>query len=334
MSVIEIGDIKARPGELKYGKLQCEPLPDAAETFIPLTVLNGVEEGPVLWIGATMHGCEIPGIEVIRRLTREVLDPQNLRGAIIGAAPLNPYGFRLRQHIVPQDGGNINAKFPGDPEGTISERIAHILYTEALPQCDYVIDFHANVWGGTEFMCATLCEDRDVLRRTLEMAEAFGFPLVQITRDMWNYDKSLIAWAQDMGKPAILPEPLRQSGWTQASIRASVCGVLNVMKWAGMIEGEIEPQTEIKVVGGHYASVNVRTRKSGIMDVLVEGGDWVEKGDLLAIVRDPWGNELDRVICPVRACVRSMHGEQIVYAGQIVGTLLEPRRRAELWGIE
>jgi predicted deacylase len=165
------------------------------------------------------------------------------------------------------------------------------------------------------------------------MGEAFGFPLVQITRDMWSYDKSLIAWAMDMGKPAILPEPLRQGGWTRASLRASIRGVLNVLKWAGMIDGHIEPQSEIGITGGYFTFQDVRTRKSGIIDILVPAGEWIAEGDVLGVVRDPWGNELDRVVSPVRAAVRSMSSNQIVYAGQIVGTLMVPRERVEIWGV-
>ena len=332
MSAIEIGDVRAEPGELRHGKLQLERLPDGAETFIPLTVLNGASEGPVLWLGATIHGNEVPGIEVIRRLTREILDPQALKGAIIGAGPLNPYGMRLREHVVPQDGGNINAKFPGDPEGTISERVAHVLNTQALPKCDLALDFHSSTMFGTEFMCVATCDDPGVMRRTLEMAEVFGFAPAQITRDMWGYDKALISWAMDMGKPALLPEPLRQGGWTKASLNASVRGVLNVMKWAGMVDGEIEPQTEIALSGGYFTFKDVRTRKSGILDILVEGGSWVDENQVLGVVRDPWGNDLDRVVSPVRAAVRSMSTHHVVYAGQIVGTLLVPGSKEEIWG--
>ena len=332
MTVIEIGDVKAEPGELKHGKLQLERLPDWGETFVPLTVLNGTSEGPVLWVGATIHGSEVPGIEVIRRLTREVLDPKELRGAIIGAAPLNPYGFRHREHTVPMDGGNINSKFPGDPEGTISERVAHVLNTQALPKCDLALDFHSSTMFGTEFMCVATCDHPEVMRRTLEMAEAFGFAAVRVTRDMWQYDKALISWAMDMGKPAILPEPLRQGGWSEVSLRASVRGVLNVMRWAGMIDGEIEVQDEIKLAGGYYVGQGVRAHSSGILEVLVEAGDWVDEGQLLGVLRDPWGNDLDHYISPARAAVRSMPTHRVVYAGQSVATLFVPGTKEEIWG--
>jgi hypothetical protein len=328
-----LGTVSARPGSLAFGKLMGEPLPDAGEIFIALTVVNGAQDGPILWIGSTIHGREIPGIEVTRRVVREIVSPQKLRGAIVGAMPLNPYGFQMLQHTVPQDGGNVNARFPGDPAGTLSERLAHVIWTQGVSLCDYVIDFHANEPGGIEFMCATPCADQAVQRRTVEMAEAFGFPLVQITRDMWEYDRSLIACAQDAGKPAILPEPLGQGVLDAASIDAAVRGVLNVMKYAGMLDGQIEPQAGLKVQGGHFKFVNARTRKSGLADYLVDGGDWLEAGQTIAVVRDPWGNELDRVLCPTRGYVRSVAPFNVVNAGQIIATLLEPHDRSELWGV-
>lgn len=328
-----IGTATAAPGRVALGKLICESPPDAGEMFIALTVLNGIHDGPILWVGATIHGREIPGIEVIRRVTREIVNPRQLRGAVVGAMPLNPYGFQMLQHNVPQDAGNVNARFPGKPDGTVSDRLAHVIRTQGLALCDYVIDFHANEPGGVEFMCATPCADKEVQRRTVEMAEAFGFPLVQISRDMWDYDRSLIACAQDMGKPAILPEPLSQGVLDPASIDAAVRGVLNVMKYLGMIEGQIEPQARLRVRGGHFKFVNLITRKSGLAEYVVDSGDWLEPGQTVAIIRDPWGDELDRVLCPARLCVRSVAPFSIVNAGQIVATLLEPHERFELWGM-
>jgi predicted deacylase len=331
-TTLSIGSASAEPASVAYGKLLCEPFPDGGEAFIALTLVNGAEDGPILWIGSTIHGREIPGIEVIRRVTREVVDPNELRGALVCAMPLNPYGFQMQQHAVPQDGGNVNARFPGDPDGTLSDRLAFVIRAQGMACCDYVIDFHANEPGGIEFACATPCADKDVLRRTLEMAEAFGFPLVRIPREMWDYDRSLIACAQDAGKPAILAEPLSQGILESQSIEAALRGVMNVMKHAGMIDGEVLPQTDIKVAGGHFLIVNARTRKSGLADYLVDGGDWVETGQTLAVVRDPWGNELDRVVSPTRACVRSTAPVSIVNAGQVLVPLLEPHDRLEVWG--
>jgi uncharacterized protein len=332
-TTFNIGSASVPPASVGFGKLVCEPTPDAGETFIALTVVNGAQDGPRLWIGSTIHGREMSGIEVCRRVARELVNPHQLCGALVCAMPLNPYGFREQKHTVPQDNGNINAQFPGDQHGTLSQRTANLIWTEGVSHCDYVIDFHANEPGGMEFLCATTCDDLEVQRRTIEMAEAFGFPLVQIRRDEHAYDRSLIGCAMAAGKPAILPEPLGQGILDARSINASVRGVLNVMKLLGMLEGPVETQTDIPVAGGNYRMVNARTRKSGLAEYQVDGGDWVEEGQPIALVRSPWGDEVDRVLAPVSSYVRSVKPYSIVNAGDIVGTLLRPHERVELWGV-
>jgi len=328
---ITVGGITVSPGEIGFGKLMLEPLPDGAETFIPLIVLNGATDGPVLWLGADIHGNEIPGVEIIRRITREVVNPEELRGAIIGATVLNPYAFRLRQGYAPMDNLNLNAVFPGNPKGTISERAAHVIFTQGISRCDYAIDFHAATVIGMEFMCLPVCANPEIMRRSLDMALAFGFPLVELTRDMFGYDRSLIGWAQDTGKPGFVCEAKAQGMYVESSIQAGVRGVLNVMKHLGMLDGEIEPQTDIVGSGGTYRLFDLRPKKSGIVTFHVTGGQWVEPGDLIGVVRDPWGNELDRVTTPTRGWVRSVTLNQIVYAGQIIATLLEPHPKETLW---
>jgi len=328
---IGIGGVRVGPGEIGFGRLLLEPLPDGAEVFIPLMVLNGVRDGPVLWMGSDIHGNEIPGIEVTRRIVREIVDPQELSGAIIGATVLNPYAFRTRQGYAPMDSVNLNAVFPGDPLGTVSERAAHVIFAQGISQCDYAIDFHAATVVGMEFMCLPVCADGEIMQRSLDIALAFGFPLVELTRDMYGYDRSLIAWAQDTGKPGFVCEVRAQGMYVESSVRAGVRGVLNVMKHIGMLEGEVEPQAGIVGSGGTYRLFNVRTRKSGLVHFRVTGGDWVEPGDEIGVVRDPYGEVVDELAARTRGWVRSMVLNRVVYAGQIVCTLLEPHPKEKLW---
>jgi predicted deacylase len=328
---LTIGTVAVGPGEVGLGKLPLEPLPDGAEIFIPLIVVNGAHDGPVLWLGSDIHGGEIPGIEVTRRVTREIVNPRELRGAIVGATILNPYAFRHRRANAPQDDLNLNAAFPGDPEGTVSQRAAHVILTQGIAHCDYAIDFHAATPLGMEFMCLPACADRQVLARSLEIALAFGFPLVELTRDMFGYDRSLIGWAQDSGKPGFVCEVMAQQRYVRSSIAAGVRGVLNVMKHLRMIEGEVEPQSELVGAGGTYRLVDFKSRKSGLVTFGVRGGQSVKLGQSLGVVRDLWGNVLDEIVSPTGGYVRSVTDSQTVYAGQIVGTLLEPHPKETLW---
>jgi predicted deacylase len=285
----------------------------------------------VLWLGAAIHGCEVPGIEIIRRVTREVINPDELRGAIIGATVLNPYALRHRLSDAPADPVNLNAQFPGDPGGTISQRAAHVILHQGLVHCDYAIDFHAATPIGMEFMCLPACQDPDIMARSLEIALAFGFPLVELTRDMFGYDRSLIGLAQDDGKPGFVCEVKARDRYVRSSIPHGVRGVLNVMKCIGMIKGEIEAQTELAGAGGTYRLVDFRPKKSGLVSFLVAGGQYVERGELLGIVRDVWGDTVDEIRSPTSGYIRTVTDEQTVFAGRIIGTVLEPHPQETLW---
>jgi uncharacterized protein len=331
MAVLSIGTCTVEPGEVGLGKLNLETLPDGGEAFIPLIVVNGKYDGPVLWLGAAIHGCEVPGIEVIRRVTREFVDPDHLRGAIIGATILNPYALRHRTSEAPADPVNLNAQFPGDSAGTISQRAAHVILHQGLVHCDYAIDFHAATPIGMEFMCLPACQDAAIMARSLEIALAFGFPLVELTRDMFGYEHSLIGWAQDRGKPGFVCEVKARDRYVRSSIPHGVRGVLNVIKCIGMIDGEIEPQTELAGAGGTYRLVDFRPQRSGLVSFQVAGGDCVERGDLLGLVRDVWGNTVDEILSPTGGFVRSVTDEQAVFAGRIIGTILEPHPKEALW---
>jgi predicted deacylase len=328
---LTVGTCTVEPGEVGFGKLYLETLPDGGEAFIPLIVVNGKYDGPVLWLGAAIHGCEVPGIEVIRRVTREVVDPSALRGAIIGATVLNPYALRHRLSEAPADPVNLNAQVPGDPAGTTSQRAAHIILQEGIAHCDYAIDFHAATPIGMEFMCLLACEDPEIMARSLEIALAFGFPLVELTRDMFGYDRSLVGWAQDSGKPGFVCEVKARDRYVRSSIPHGVRGVLNVMKCIGMIDGEVEPQHELVGAGGTYRLVDFKANKSGLISFQVTAGQRVACGDLIGTVRDVWGNKLDEVLSPTDGYIRSVIDQQATYAGQVVGAILEPHPKEALW---
>ena len=128
VSSFRIADVECPPGQLARGRIVAGWLDDGSPVEIPLLVLHGAAPGPVLWLGATLHGIEIIGVEIIRRVMREAVDPAALRGTIVGAPIQNPLAFQDHKYGTPRDGLNINRFFPGNPNGSISERLAHALY--------------------------------------------------------------------------------------------------------------------------------------------------------------------------------------------------------------
>src|SRR3972149_2813944 len=140
--MFEIGTVKCEPGTLSVGYIESAYRQDGMRVMIPLIVLHGLETGPVLWIGSTMHGNEIPGCEVIRRLARERLDPRRIRGTVVAAPVQNPVAYLDSSRLILHDGTDINRVFPGDPGGTLTQRIAHDLYHGGVARANVVLDLH------------------------------------------------------------------------------------------------------------------------------------------------------------------------------------------------
>src|SRR5580700_8562648 len=133
---ITVGTITARPGEMSSGIL------DLGTSIIPITVFNGIKDGPVLALVAGNHGYEYPPILALQRL-RPRINPRALAGAVIMVHVANMPSFLGRTvYFSPLDQKNLNRVYPGNANGTPSEKIAHAITTEVIDQCDYLLDLH------------------------------------------------------------------------------------------------------------------------------------------------------------------------------------------------
>ena len=173
----------------------------------------------------------------------------------------------------------------------------------------------------------------DTLREAIRLSEFFGFPIVGVRHDRWGIDKSLVGMALELGKPATLLEALATGVLWDPWIEHSVRGTLNVMKYLGMIDGEIVPPDELPGKGEFVWLLDVPAPESGIARFWKTGGDWVEKGEAYGIIRDIYGREVCQVKSPAAGIVRSFTTMGIVYAGQIITNLMQPASPEELWGI-
>jgi predicted deacylase len=135
------GDIKAEPGQFVTGKVKVMELAHGAPVYIPVLMVNGAQPGPCLWLNGAVHGDELNGPMAIRNLLPH-LDPQKLFGAVIATPISNPLAFQARQKNTPQDGLDLDMQFPGDPKGTLSQRIAHLLFEQIRTYANFLVDFH------------------------------------------------------------------------------------------------------------------------------------------------------------------------------------------------
>jgi uncharacterized protein len=331
--VIEIGDIRCPPATRRLGRLTCGYLEDSSPVEIPLIVLNGSTDGPVLWLGSTVHGMEIAGAEVIRRVTREMVDPEDLRGAILAAPILNPLAYRGHTYHSPRDGLNMNRVYPGDPDESITHRMAHAVFSQGVAQSDCVIDFHANPAGAIDYLFVRSGEG-EAWRRGFEIAAAYGITIVEsITRRVgFGFEERLVGLladaAAESGKPALTVELTPMYKLDETSIRSGVRGTLNVMKFLGMLDGVPEPQTDVTVIKERIGpQLRLTATKGGLLHYLVPVASWVKSGQPLVEVRDPWGDVAETIASPTDGYVicYGSYGNQTAASGDIVA-FVAPRR--------
>ncbi|MCW3991405.1 MAG: succinylglutamate desuccinylase/aspartoacylase family protein, partial [Candidatus Bathyarchaeota archaeon] len=141
---LEVGDVTVGRGELKKGVIRGVELVNNVSIDIPVLVMNGSREGPTLLLMSTQHGIEIQGIEVIRKVMREILSPGGLRGAVIGIPVGNPLAFMHQKYLSWIDDLDVGRVRADMPEGNTTERLAYALWTEAWSKADLIVNIHCN----------------------------------------------------------------------------------------------------------------------------------------------------------------------------------------------
>ena len=339
-AAIHVGDIECPPGKLVKGSILFGYEMDGAELRLPVLVANGVAAGPVLYIGALIHGDELSGVEVIRRVLREQLDPGRLTGAVIAIPIQNPLAFRSSSYHSLQDGLNANRIFPGDATETLTNRAVAAITKYALDQSDYVLDLHCNARDSVLFNF-TRTGDFPAARESVRLSKVFGFTTVlsEAKQHGFGFEERLLGLMADYalanGKPTLTVELTPTHEWHEESIQAGVRGVLNVMRDLKMISGEVEEQPAAlpiisKVLG---PQLRVTANRGGFVHPAVVPGSWVTKGEVVARIRDPWGDIVEEVGSPADGHVLGYphHMNHAAASGDIVvfvGAVHESEGRA------
>ena len=141
---ITVGDVSAAMGELKKGVIKGVELVNNTSMDIPVLVMNGKSDGPTLLLMSTQHGIEIQGIEVIHRVMRQEINPDSLRGAVIGIPVGNPLAFMHHQYLSWIDNLDVGRERADRSEGNTTERLTYALWTEAWSKADLIVNIHCN----------------------------------------------------------------------------------------------------------------------------------------------------------------------------------------------
>jgi len=322
-----IGSLKVAPGQAASGWIEV-PAWEGVQTSIPVTVIHGTKNGKTLALVAGVHGYEYPPILALYRL-KGMVDPTELAGTLVIVHIANRPSFERRTiYYNPHDWKNLNRVFPGDPEGTLSQRIAYVLTEEVVRKCDALIDLHCG--DGNEalipytYWMISGHKSLDELTRT--MALAFGIPHIIIdetrSKDL-KESKYLGNTAILLGKAAITTESGYLGKTDEESIGRNLAGIFGVMRLFRMIEGKPDPVTDPVWIDRYEV---IYSQTNGLFYPLGKMGHYVKKGQKVGYVTDFFGEVKEELRAPFSGILLyiintppTSKGEPLFEVGRIQG---------------
>jgi predicted deacylase len=270
----------------------------------PVLVVNGASSGPTLCMTAAVHGDELNGIEIVRRIMHEI-DPEKLSGAMIGVPIVNVQGFRRGSRYLP-DRRDLNRYFPGNANGSAAARIAHSFFTQVIAKCDALIDLHTG-----SFERSNLPQIRADLRDPDIVTLTQGFGSMVVVHSAPTVGTLRYA-ATGAGITAVTLEAGGPLQLELDEVKHGVKGIETLVNTLGMIRkislwGDPEPV--------YYRSSWVRANNGGILLVDVSLGGTVRQGDLLGTITDPMNNARTEVRSPYSGRIIGMARNQVVMPG-------------------
>lgn len=309
------------PGEAADLRLKVSESYTADDVTIPISVIRGTRGGATVFVTATVHGDEINGVGILRRLL-DLTDWRELRGTLIAVPVANVPGFLTQSRRLP-DRRDLNRSFPGSRRGSLTSRLAETLFREVIRKSDFGIDLHTA--GGERANYPHVRADLSD-PGVAKLARAFGCPLIVAGR---GPQRSLRRTAVAAGVPTIVYEagsPLRLE---RPLIGVGVAGILSVLRSLRMLEGEpASPPLSLVVSRTHW----VRAQVGGILDLQVGLGQPLRRGDPISINANPFRREVSVLATPSPGVVLGLTQLPLVHSGDAICHLaLLGRNEIEGW---
>ena len=303
-TTITVLDVDVEPGTARRLSWSATELFEGVPVSTPVLVVNGALPGPTLCLTAAVHGDELNGIEMVRRVMHD-LEPAKLSGAVIGIPIVNVQGFRRGSRYLP-DRRDLNRYFPGNPNGSAAARIAHSFFNKVVAHCDALVDLHTG-----SFERANLPQIRADLRNPDVMTLTQGFGSMVILHSTPAVG-TLRHAATRAGIPAVTLEAGGPSQLELNEVKLGVKGIETLVNTLGMMRkrrmwGEPEPV--------YYRSSWVRADNGGILLSDVSLGSTVRKGDRLGTITDPMNNARSELRSPYSGRIIGMARNQVVMPG-------------------
>ena len=312
------------PGERRTVQLDVAQLYTHTPVGMPVHVVHGRRDGPTLCLSAAIHGDEINGIEIIRRVLA-LPQLRRMRGTLLAVPIVNVFGVLAQTRYLP-DRRDLNRSFPGSAGGSLAARLAHLFMSQVLERASHAIDLHTGTAHRTNLpqIRANLDDPG-----TLDLARAFSAPVI-INSDL--RDGSLRHAADERGIPVLLYEAGEALRFDEDCIRLGVRGITGAMRELGMlprVKRKYPPRRPVQVENTRW----VRAESSGILRTTVQLGQRVRRGEQLGLISDPFGDGETQALAAFDGIVIGRTNLPLVHEGDAlfhVARVRHPDRASEV----
>lgn len=287
MTAFHIGGQEVAPGTRRSIDLPVSVLSNHTPMTLSVHVVHGTRPGPTLFLTGAVHGDEIQGVEIIRRVLRQAA-LRHLCGTLLAVPIVNSFGFLNHSRYMP-DRRDLNRSFPGSDHGSLASVLADLMMREVVHRSHYGIDLHTAALHRSNLPQIRVAPDEPEL---VELAEAFGPPVVLVSR---LREGTLRQCARDKGIKVLLYEGGEALRFDELAIRAGTLGILRVMRHLGMVSGSDNRRARTAPAFA-AASTWLRAPEGGILRSGKTLGEHVARGETIAEVTDPLGQTTAAVV--------------------------------------
>jgi predicted deacylase len=287
-------------------RLPIAPLYTLSAMSMPVHVVRGRRTGPRLFVSAAIHGDEILGVEIIRRLLGLKL-LQHIRGTLIAVPVVNVYGYTARSRYLP-DRRDLNRSFPGSPTGSMASRLAHLFMDEIVANSTHGIDLHTGAIDRTNLPHVRVSLDRP---DAVALARRFRVPLILHAN---LRDGSLRQAVLEQDVPVLLYEAGEALRMDERAIRIGLRGIVSVMRSLKMLP-RTAPTRETKPLIAQ-SSGWTRAEASGTFSLIRDIGDLVQEGEHVGTLTAPLGEVITPVVSKDTGLLIGKTQLPLVYEGE------------------
>ncbi|WP_458628006.1 succinylglutamate desuccinylase/aspartoacylase family protein [Winogradskyella sp. PC D3.3] len=308
--ILNILGVEVPPGKSVTVTFEVAKLHTRNTLEVPIIIERSKKPGPTVLMTAGIHGDEVNGVEIVRQIIAKGINKPKT-GTIICVPVINVFGFLNMDRLFP-DGRDLNRVFPGNSKGSLASRVANFVMTELVPHIDFTMDFHTG--GAGRFNAAQIRIVRDNAKLT-ELAHVFGAPFIYYSQ---NLNKSFRNACDKAGVPMLLFEGGKSFNIDTNITNTGVNGAKRVLHHLGMLRSKFKvsrPKVNAVVIKD---SKWLRAKYSGMFKATVSINTYVDKGQVLGNITDPYGSFNFFVKAPNAGYIFNVNESPIIYQGDAI----------------